>query len=234
MARIETFLWKETSNCYRFGRDRENEYKEDLHKISDRLHGNRGLLFTDRPKEEVIKYFKLFSETAYAHTGDIATETIKLDAGPLEQFSHALEPRLRDLGLTTSLKKGVIHLEKDFTVCEEGKPVTADGAAILRLLELELAEFKLTLEAMWSGQNGYVELEPPEAMSRKRKMLSQKRQDQQDKAARKAGKEVAKKAKAKKSKAKKTQQASVEMEQEESEEDDAELESEDELEAQLN
>jgi len=38
-----------------FGRDRENEYKEDLHKISDRLHGNRALLFTDRPKDEVIK-----------------------------------------------------------------------------------------------------------------------------------------------------------------------------------
>ena len=180
-----------------------------------------------------IRYFKLFSETAWANTGDIATETVKLDAGPLEQFSHALEPRLRDLGLTTSLKKGVIHLEKDFIVCEEGEPITADGAAILRLLELELSEFKIMLEAMWSSQNGYVELEPPEALSRKRKMLMHKRQDQQDKAARKAGKEVTKGKK--KSKAKKAQQAPVEMEQEVSEEEDeAELESEDELEAQLN
>jgi len=37
------------------GCDRESEYKRNLHKMSLRLHGPTGLLFTNSTEEEVLK-----------------------------------------------------------------------------------------------------------------------------------------------------------------------------------
>lgn len=36
----------------------------------------------------------------------MAQMAVTLDEGPLEQFSHSMEPQLRQLGLPTALKKG--------------------------------------------------------------------------------------------------------------------------------
>jgi mRNA turnover protein 4 len=74
------------------------------------LRNQRGLLFTSQTLAEVTKYFEDHSESDYLRTGGIAEETVELDAGPLEQFSHAIEPQLRQLGMPTELKKGVINL----------------------------------------------------------------------------------------------------------------------------
>ena len=74
------------------------------------LRNQRGLLFTSQTLEEVTKYFEDHSESDYLRSGGIAEETVELDAGPLEQFSHAIEPQLRQLGMPTELKKGVINL----------------------------------------------------------------------------------------------------------------------------
>ena len=74
------------------------------------LRNQRGLLFTSQTLEEVTKYFEDHSESDFLRTGGIAEETVELDAGPLEQFSHAIEPQLRQLGMPTELKKGVINL----------------------------------------------------------------------------------------------------------------------------
>ena len=37
------------------GRGPESEYKDNLHKVSEKLKGNVGLLFTNRSKEDVVK-----------------------------------------------------------------------------------------------------------------------------------------------------------------------------------
>lgn len=42
----------------------------------------------------------------YARAGNVAQMAVTLDEGPLEQFSHSMEPQLRQLGLPTALKKG--------------------------------------------------------------------------------------------------------------------------------
>lgn len=41
-----------------------------------------------------------------ARAGNVAQMAVTLDKGPLEQFSHSMEPQLRQLGLPTALKKG--------------------------------------------------------------------------------------------------------------------------------
>ena len=47
------FLGKNRVIAVALGRSKEDECKENIHEISKRLKGQCGILFTDRPKEEV-------------------------------------------------------------------------------------------------------------------------------------------------------------------------------------
>lgn len=76
--------------------------------MSSCLKNQCGLLFTDCKKKEVVEWFKDYSVQEFARSGFIPKSTIKLEAGPLKQFSHAIEPYLRQLGLPTKLDKGKV------------------------------------------------------------------------------------------------------------------------------
>lgn len=97
----------------------------------------------------------------YARAGNRAQMDITLDEGPLEHFTHSMEPQLRQLGLPTALKKGwirrcyhfcyavfqiscfiylfiflsilkgVVTLLKDYEVCKEGDVLTPEQARVL-------------------------------------------------------------------------------------------------------
>lgn len=56
-----------------------------------------------------FSWFRSYSEGDYARSGNTSTETIHLPAGPLTMFPHNLEPYLRELGLPTTLEKGIIY-----------------------------------------------------------------------------------------------------------------------------
>ena len=79
------------------GRTIENEYKENLHQISNRLVGDVGLFFTNESKESVLKWFKNFSVSDYARAGNSASQTVTLHEGALDEntFQHTMEPNLR-------------------------------------------------------------------------------------------------------------------------------------------
>ena len=90
------------------GRTVEEEYMENSHCVAKHLRGpDRGLLFTNKSLEETKQFFKDFSKPDYARSGFLASETVRLEAGPLPQFSHSLEPHLRSLGLPTTLQNGI-------------------------------------------------------------------------------------------------------------------------------
>ncbi|KAK2704540.1 mRNA turnover protein 4 homolog [Artemia franciscana] len=144
------FLGKNRVMALALGRHSEDEVQENLHKVSKLLKGQCGLLFTNRSKEEVSKFFEDYVESDYARSGTVAPITVQLSEGPLEQFPFNLEPQLRQLGLPTSLKRGVIHLIKDFVVCKKGKVINCEQARILKHLGQKLAEFRVVLEARWS------------------------------------------------------------------------------------
>lgn len=137
------------------GKSKEDETEPDLYKLSSRLHGQCGLLFTVRGEEEVLEWSKQYSALEYARSGFIATETVVLQEGPLEDFSHAIEPHLRSLGMPTKLDKGVVTLYKEFTVCTEGKVLTPEQARILKLLAKPMATFSLEIKCSWSQGSGY-------------------------------------------------------------------------------
>lgn len=148
------FFGKNKVMMIALGKGPTDEYKDNLHKVSRFLRGEVGVLFTNKTKEEVLEYFENFKETDYARAGNIAQMPVMLDEGPLEQFNHSMEPQLRQLGLPTALKKGVVTLIKDYEVCKEGDTLTPEQARILKLFGIEMAEFKATIKCMWNSESG--------------------------------------------------------------------------------
>lgn len=148
------FFGKNKVMMVALGKGPTDEYKDNLHKLSKCLRGEVGLLFTNRTREEVKEWFDQFRETDFARAGNKAMFDVTLDEGPLEQFSHSMEPQLRQLGLPTALKKGVITLLSDYEVCKEGDVLTPEQARILKLLGYQMAEFNVSIKCMWSSESG--------------------------------------------------------------------------------
>uniref|UniRef100_A0AAR2JKL8 Ribosome assembly factor mrt4 n=2 Tax=Pygocentrus nattereri TaxID=42514 RepID=A0AAR2JKL8_PYGNA len=148
------FFGKNKVMMIALGKGPTDEYKDNLHKVSKYLRGEVGVLFTNKTKEEVQEYFNSFQETDYARAGNTAQMAVTLDEGPLEQFTHSMEPQLRQLGLPTALKKGVVTLLQDYEVCKEGDTLSPEQARILKLFGFEMAEFKVTIKCMWNSDTG--------------------------------------------------------------------------------
>lgn len=90
-----------------------------------------GLLFTNSTKDEVIDYFNTYSCPDFARSGNVATDDVTIQAGPLTQFQHTMEPQLRQLGMHTSLVKGIVTLDTDHTICKRGDKLTPEQARLL-------------------------------------------------------------------------------------------------------
>ncbi|CAM8901392.1 unnamed protein product [Rhodiola kirilowii] len=142
------------------GRSESDEIRSGISNVSKLLHGDAGLVFTNMPKEDVERLFNEYEESDFARTGSIASETVELKEGPLEQFTHEMEPFLRKQGMPVKLNRGVVELVADYVVCEEGKPVSPEASRILRLLGVKMATFKLHLVCRWSPEDFDLYKEP--------------------------------------------------------------------------
>lgn len=152
------FFGKNKVIAIALGTSKEEEVEDDLHKLANSLKGQCCLLFTDSTKDEVTEWFDSYAVEDFARSGFTATQTVHLKEGPLKQFSHAMEPYLRQLGMPTKLERGIVTLLKDFEVCKEGSILTPEQAKILELLEHRQATFKLIVKARWTKGEGYEEL----------------------------------------------------------------------------
>lgn len=161
------------------GRTKAEELAKGLHKLSQRLTGQVGLLFTERTKKDVLEWAENYWALEYARAGHVAKETIVLPKGPLPDFSHAIEPHLRSLGLPTKLEKGVIHMYSSFTACEKDKMLTPEQAKILKLFARPLAEFRVTIKCSWTKSDGF-EMYCEEDEKTEFKDLEEKREDEDD------------------------------------------------------
>ncbi|XP_049589960.1 mRNA turnover protein 4 homolog [Syngnathus scovelli] len=152
------FFGKNKVMIIAIGKGQTDEYRDNLCQVSKHLRGEVGVLFTNKTKEEVQEYFNHHKQMDYARSGNVAQMDVSLDEGPLEHFTHSMEPQLRQLGLPTALKKGVVTLLKDHTVCKHGDILTPEQARILKLLGIEMAEFQVTIKCMWSSETGAFEI----------------------------------------------------------------------------
>lgn len=147
-----------------------------LNALTDRLTGQCGLLFTNRSRDDVLEWFDAYSETDYARSGFRATETVNLPAGPLPEFSHAMEPHLRTvLGMPTKLEKGIVTLYKEFLVCKEGQVLTPEQAKILKLVSKQMAEFRLNIECCWTKDSGFEVIKESKVKKGKKKLPKKKK-----------------------------------------------------------
>jgi len=151
------FFGKNKVIAYALGRTVEDEMAENIHKISKKLINEVGILFTNKSKEEVLEWFDKKVEHDFARAGNKATATVVVKEGPLTQFSHAIEPHLRHLGLPTKLERGVVTMMKDHTVCKAGQIITPEQASILKKLNVVLSQFYITIKSMWSKEGGVFE-----------------------------------------------------------------------------
>jgi len=151
------FLGKNKLMKIALGRTEEEAYGENSHMLTEYLKGDCGLLMTNKSKEEILKFFDEYSTEEYAKAGTIANRTLILRKGfeDLKQFSHSMEPYLRKLGLNTSLLNTEIHLNEDVLIAEKGEILTAEQAKILKLLQIQLAEFKINVKAWWTKKGGF-------------------------------------------------------------------------------
>jgi len=136
------------------GRTAEDEADTNLHKVSEQLVGERGLLFTDESVEELLEFFNSHSAKTHSRAGSRAPSTVRLEAGLLKQFSFSQEPYLRKLGLNTQLAQvgagvGVPTLRKAHVVCKKGARLRPKQAKLLKLLGYEEARYHVRLYGVW-------------------------------------------------------------------------------------
>eukprot|EP00916_Digyalum_oweni_P016359 GHVL01026839.1.p1 GENE.GHVL01026839.1~~GHVL01026839.1.p1 ORF type:complete len:220 (-),score=39.41 GHVL01026839.1:20-679(-) len=142
------FLGKNKVMKHALGTSPENELFHNIHLLTEELVGFRGLLCTDSPPEEILKYFAQFRPDEYAKCGFIAPDDMILKKGSpqIAQFPHSMEPQLRKLGLPTLLSNGEISMMGDFSICKEGQPLSPEAAQILKLLKIKLGTFSVQVE----------------------------------------------------------------------------------------
>lgn len=142
----------------------EEEHRLGLHKLSQHVKGEVGLLFTDSEPQEVIEWFDDFRQPDFARAGNNASRTVVLPVGPVmrvhsdppEPFPHNEDPQLRKLGLTTVMKRGVPTLETPHQICEQGKALTSEQAQLLKLIGEKMVVFRVVLKARWDSGTGMV------------------------------------------------------------------------------
>jgi mRNA turnover protein 4 len=131
------------------GRDEDDEYSENLHRVGNDLKGNVGLLLTNKSKKEVKKYFDNYKCDDYARSGSEAPFTFEIKAGKIDQPGSMVE-QLRKLGLPVKLDMAEIYVEQDYTVCEEGSVLTPEQAKLLQHFGKKTSAFQVTLLSWWS------------------------------------------------------------------------------------
>jgi len=140
------------------GRTAEDEADDNLHKVSEQLVGERGLLFTDESIEDLLEFFNSYSMKTHSRAGSKAPLTVTLEAGLLNQFTFSQEPYLRKLGLNTQLAQqgagvGVPKLRKAHTVCKKGARLRPKQAKLLKLLGYEEARYHVRLYGVWERES---------------------------------------------------------------------------------
>ncbi|KAF9046685.1 mRNA turnover protein 4-like protein [Panaeolus papilionaceus] len=167
-------LWKDSARIFlgrgavmakALGNTPEEEHRQGLHKIANKIKGQVGLLFTSSPPQEVIEWFADFSQPDFARAGNVANRTIILPVGPVmrqhsdppEPFPHNEDPQLRKLGLTTSMVRGVPTLTAPHKICQEGKGLTAEQTQLLKLIGVKMVTFRVGLLAWWNAETGDVQ-----------------------------------------------------------------------------
>ena len=149
------FLGKNKLLQIALGRSPEEEYADNLHHLTKRIHGGSvGLLLTSRDKKFVEDYFSNLQEPDFARAGSTANREVRISSEELSNFPVSMMEQFRKCGMPVEIKMGKIILrdEKDsYRICKENEVLSADKCKLLVLLGFKLSTFKVELVCRWSG-----------------------------------------------------------------------------------
>ena len=154
------FLGKNKLLQIALGRTTEDEYSENLHKISKLISGSVGILCTNRPAQDVEDYFASLAKEDYARAGQISPKTVTLTKSHIENHPVSMVEQFRKLGLPVEVKNGRVAFvgERDeWEVCNEGKVLSVEQCKILHYMGVKLAVFRIKLICRWEKVEGSVE-----------------------------------------------------------------------------
>jgi mRNA turnover protein 4 len=174
------FMGKNKVMAVALGRSHELEYKPRLASVAEHLLGNCALMCSNEALGDVQAAFADFGESDYARSGCVAVRTVAFAEGALPQFAHTMDPYLRKLGMPCVLKRGVITLERAYTVCTAGDVLTPDQAQLLKLLDIKMAEFAFTLTCHWHDGKFQQLTDPHEAQRISVRGRAEQRDDNED------------------------------------------------------
>jgi len=132
------------------------ELRPNLHKLSQHIAGNVGLIFSSRTPEQLVEYFGDFVREDFARMGAVSPLTFVVPGGvvmslggqvPAEDdvpLPHSLETTVRGFGMPTKLVKGKVWLDQEYVLCKEGQKLDSRQAALLKLFGRMTAEFAVT------------------------------------------------------------------------------------------
>ncbi|KAK4192065.1 ribosome assembly factor mrt4 [Podospora australis] len=172
------FFGKTKLTARALGSTPEEAQADGIHQLTKYLSGSVGLIFTNRPPQEIQEYFDNLTQVDFARAGSVATQTVVVPPGqvystagnvPAEHdvpVAHTLEPELRRLGMPTRMVKGKVCLGSDeqgtgfqtegYTICKEGEVLDSRQTRLLKLFSICMSEFKVQLLAYWSAASGEV------------------------------------------------------------------------------
>lgn len=146
----------------------EEEYLENLHRLTKYMIGDIGLLLTNEKPEVVKEYFESFVKEDFARAGIESPITLKIPPGIVYStggklapeddvpLAHSLESTLRSLGMPTSLKNGKVELSSEYTVCTVGQVLNSKQTRLLKLFGTACSQFKVNLLAFYDKSTGEV------------------------------------------------------------------------------
>lgn len=154
------FLGKNKLLQIALGRTPEDEYSDNLHKLSKDLSGSVGILCTNQKAEDVEKYFAQLSVEDFARAGAISPKTVLLTQEQVETHPVSMIELFRKLGLPVEVKVGRVAFiggRADWEVCKEGKELSVEQCKVLVHMGVKLAAFKIGLACRWEKEEGSVE-----------------------------------------------------------------------------
>lgn len=151
------------------GQTPEEEYKDNLSKLSAINEGLIAYLFTDEPPESVKPYFETYYKNDFARAKTRSPITFEVPEGivysrggqiDLEDdvpMQHTMEPTLRNkFKMPTKIVHGKITLTQPFKVAEEGEVLSITQALIMKTFGVAAAKFTVTMVGFHDGESGEV------------------------------------------------------------------------------
>lgn len=154
------FLGKNKLLQIALGRTPEDEYSDNLFKLSKLLSGSVGILCTSQKPKDVEEYFAKLAVEDFARAGAVAPKSVKLTQAQVETHPVNMVEQFRKLGLPVEVNNGRVAFvgeRADWEVCKKNQELSVEQCKILCHMGVKLSVFKIGLTCRWEKADGAVE-----------------------------------------------------------------------------